>query len=140
VILFDTQNRSHDQQTGVAGIAPMRKNAPAAFLRARRLARRPCGSNRPQAARSLRRYLRGARASGLLHLSVPQAQDVDVAEIRNGVAEITLNDGLIIHATLHVTSVEPNSRKPGAVDVSYHVVTEVVAAPDPLMDPHETLQ
>lgn len=76
----------------------------------------------------------------MLHLSVPQAQDVDVAEIRNGVAEITLNDGLIIHATLHVTSVEPNSGKPGAVDVSYHVVTEVVAAPDPLMDPHETLQ
>ena len=64
-----------------------------------------------------------------------------VAAIRDGVAEITLNDGRVVRATLHVKSVEANAKKPGVVDVSYNVVTEVVPAPGPLtMDAHETLQ
>ena len=64
-----------------------------------------------------------------------------VAAIRDGVAEITLNDGRVVRATLHVTSVEPNPGKPGTIDVSYHVVTEVISTPGPLMmDAHETLQ
>ncbi len=64
-----------------------------------------------------------------------------VADIRDGVTEITLNDGRVVRATLHVKSVAPNPGKPGMVDVSYDVITEVFPAPSPLMmDPHETLQ
>ena len=63
------------------------------------------------------------------------------ASVRPGVTEITLEDGKVVRATLHVTSVESNPKKPGTIDVSYHVITEVIAAPDPLtMDAHETLQ
>jgi hypothetical protein len=64
-----------------------------------------------------------------------------VASVRDGVTEITLNDGRVVRATLHVKSVEQNPRKPGTVDVSYNVVTEVLSPTGPLMmDAHETLQ
>jgi hypothetical protein len=64
-----------------------------------------------------------------------------VASIRHGVTEITLEDGKVVRATLHVKSVAVNPNKPGSVDVNYSVVTEVVAIPNALiLDQHETLQ
>jgi hypothetical protein len=64
-----------------------------------------------------------------------------VAGVRHGVTEITLSDGRLIRATLHVKAVKPNPKQPGALDVSYSVVTEVLAKPDtPILDVHETIQ
>jgi hypothetical protein len=52
-----------------------------------------------------------------------------------------LSDGRLVRATLHVRNVKPSSQKPGSVDISYNVVTEVMAVPDvPIMDMHETVQ
>ena len=52
-----------------------------------------------------------------------------------------LSDGRLVRATLHVKNVKPSSQKPGSVDISYNVVTEVMAVPDvPIMDVHETVQ
>ena len=68
-------------------------------------------------------------------------QVVKIAGVRQGVTEITLSDGRLVRATLHVKNVEPSSQKPGSVDISYNVVTEVMAVPDvPIMDVHETVQ
>lgn len=70
---------------------------------------------------------------------VPQM--VAIAGVRHGVTEITLSDGRLIRATLHVRNVKPSSQTPGSVDISYNVVTEVMAVPDvPIMDVHETVQ
>ena len=64
-----------------------------------------------------------------------------VASVRHGVTEITLSDGRLIRATLHVTSVKVDPTKPGAIDVSYNVIAEVMATPDtPICDVHETIQ
>jgi hypothetical protein len=64
-----------------------------------------------------------------------------VANVRHGVTEITLSDGRLVRATLHVKTVKPNPKKPGALDISYNVITEVVAVPDtPILDVHETIQ
>ena len=66
---------------------------------------------------------------------------VKVAGVRHGVTEITLSDGRLVRATLHVRDVKPSPQKPGSVDISYNVVTEVMAVPDvPIMDVHETVQ
>jgi len=66
---------------------------------------------------------------------------IKVAGVRHGVTEITLSDGRLVRATLHVKDVRPNPQKPGSVDISYHVVTEMMTAPDaPIMDVHETIQ
>ena len=66
---------------------------------------------------------------------------IKIAGVRHGVTEITLSDGRLIRATLHVRNVKPSSKKPGTVDISYQVVSEVVAIPDvPIMDVHETIQ
>ena len=64
-----------------------------------------------------------------------------VAAVRHGVTEVTLSDGRIVRATLHVKGVETNPKKPGSLDVSYSVVTKVMAAPEtPILPVHETLQ
>jgi hypothetical protein len=64
-----------------------------------------------------------------------------VAGIRHGVTEITLSDGRMVRATLHIKAVKPNPKAPGALDISYNVVTEVVAVPaTPILDVHETIQ
>ena len=64
-----------------------------------------------------------------------------IAGVCHGVTEITLSDGRLVRATLHVRNVKPSSQKPGSVDISYNVVTEVMAVPDvPIMDVHETVQ
>jgi len=66
---------------------------------------------------------------------------IKIAGVRHGVTEITLSDGRLVRATLHVRNVKPNAQKPGSVDISYNVVTEIMPAPDaPIMDVHETIQ
>ena len=66
---------------------------------------------------------------------------ITVSGVRHGVTEVTLSDGRLVRATLHVRNVKPNAQKPGAVDISYHVVTEIMPVPDtPIMDVHETIQ
>ena len=64
-----------------------------------------------------------------------------VASVRHGVTEITLSDGRVVRATLQVKGVTPNPKKPGAFDVAYAVVTEVVNQPAAtVLAVHETLQ
>jgi hypothetical protein len=64
-----------------------------------------------------------------------------VASVRHGVTEITLSDGRLVRATLHVNGVKPNPKQPGALDICYNVITEVMAKPDvPILDVHETIQ
>jgi hypothetical protein len=67
--------------------------------------------------------------------------ETKVSSVRHGVTEITLSDGRLVRATLHVKSVKVDPTKPGAIDVSYNVIAEVMAAPDtPICDVHETIQ
>jgi hypothetical protein len=64
-----------------------------------------------------------------------------VASVRHGVTEITLSDGRLVRATLHVKSVTTDPSKPGVLDVSYNVVAEVMTTPEiPIRDVHETVQ
>jgi hypothetical protein len=64
-----------------------------------------------------------------------------IAGVRHGVTEITLSDGRLVRATLHVKTVKPNPKQPGALDISYNVITEVMAVPDiPILAVHETIQ
>jgi hypothetical protein len=64
-----------------------------------------------------------------------------VSSVRHGVTEIALSDGRLVRATLHVNSVKVDPKKPGAIDVSYNIVAEVIATPDmPICDVHETIQ
>jgi hypothetical protein len=64
-----------------------------------------------------------------------------IASIRHGVTEITLSDGRLVRATLHVKAVTPNPKNPDALDISYNVITEVMAMPSaPILDVHETIQ
>ena len=66
---------------------------------------------------------------------------VRVASVRHGVTEITLSDGRLVRARLHVKDVKINAQKPGDVDVSYNVVAEVMAIPSvPILEVHETVQ
>ena len=67
--------------------------------------------------------------------------EMKVTSVRHGVTEITLSDGRLMRATLHVKSVKVDPKKPGELDVSYNVITEVMATPDmPISDVHETIQ
>jgi hypothetical protein len=66
---------------------------------------------------------------------------IRVASVRHGVTEITLSDGRIVRATLHVNDVKINAQKPGNLDICYNVVAEVMAIPSvPIQDVHETIQ
>jgi hypothetical protein len=67
--------------------------------------------------------------------------ETKVSSVRHGVTEITLSDGRLVRATLHVKSVKVDPRKPGAIDVSYNVIAEIMATPaTPICDVHETIQ
>jgi hypothetical protein len=67
--------------------------------------------------------------------------ETKVSSVRHGVTEITLSDGRLVRATLHVKSVRADPTKPGAVDVSYNVIAEIMATPaTPICDVHETIQ
>src|ERR1700761_5759002 len=64
-----------------------------------------------------------------------------IMAVRHGVTEISLSDGRLIRATLHVASVKADPAKPGQVEVSYHVAAEIVATPaTPILGVHETVQ
>ena len=64
-----------------------------------------------------------------------------VSRIRHGVTEITLSDGRLVRATLHVEAVRTDPSKPGSVDVSYNIVAEIMRTPDmPILEVHETIQ
>jgi hypothetical protein len=72
---------------------------------------------------------------------VGRRPETRVSSVRHGVTEITLSDGRLVRATLHVKSVRADPTKPGAVDVSYNVIAEIMATPDvPICDVHETIQ
>jgi len=69
-----------------------------------------------------------------------RAQPV-VSRVRHGVTEITLSDGRLVRATLHVKGVKIDPKKPGSVDVAYNIVAEIMNTPDvPILDVHETIQ
>ena len=54
---------------------------------------------------------------------------------------ITLSDGRLVRATLHVKSVKVDPKKPDAIEVSYNVIAEIMATPEmPIRDVHETVQ
>lgn len=64
-----------------------------------------------------------------------------VSGVRHGVTEITLSDGRMVRATLHVKTVSIDPKKPGSVDVAYNVIAEIMPVPTtPIRDVHETLQ
>jgi hypothetical protein len=66
---------------------------------------------------------------------------LNVASVRHGVTEISLSDGRLVRATLHVKEVKLSAQKPGSVDISYNVVAEVMTTPSvPILDVHETVQ
>jgi hypothetical protein len=70
----------------------------------------------------------------------PRAEPT-VSRIRHGVTEITLSDGRLVRATLHVKAVKADPKKPGTLNVSYSVIAEVMNTPDvPISDVHETIQ
>jgi hypothetical protein len=70
-----------------------------------------------------------------------QRPETKVSSIRHGVTEIALSDGRLVRATLHVSGVKADPKKPGAIDVSYNVIAEIIATPEiPICDVHETIQ
>ena len=67
--------------------------------------------------------------------------ETKVFSVRHGVTEITLSDGRLVRATLHVKSVKVDPERPGAIDVSYNIIAEIMATPaTPICDVHETIQ
>jgi hypothetical protein len=72
---------------------------------------------------------------------ITPAPPLTVAGVRHGVTEITLSDGRVVRAKLEVKGVKPNPKKPGALEIAYAVVTEVVSAPAATtLEAHQTLQ
>ena len=55
--------------------------------------------------------------------------------------KISLGDGRLVRAMLHIKSVRADPTKRGGIEVSYSVIAEVMAAPDsPIAAVHETIQ
>jgi hypothetical protein len=72
---------------------------------------------------------------------IGRRSETKVSSVRHGVTEITLSDGRLVRATLHVKSVKVDPKKPGAIDVSYNVIAEIMATPaTPICNVHETIQ
>jgi hypothetical protein len=64
-----------------------------------------------------------------------------VTAVRQGVTELVLSDGRLVRASLQIRDIRPSRQKPGSLDISYSVVTEIVQRPDaPVHAAHETLQ
>ena len=79
----------------------------------------------------------GLRVKASLTTTVPASKGPATA----GVTEITLSDGRLVRATLHVKGVKIDPNKPGSVDVAYNIVAEIVNRPDvPIHAVHETIQ
>ena len=72
---------------------------------------------------------------------VGRQPELKVAGVRHGVTEITLSDGRLVRATLHVKAIKQNPAKPGTLDITYNVTAETLAKPGtPILDAHQTLQ
>jgi hypothetical protein len=64
-----------------------------------------------------------------------------ITAVRQGVTEIMLSDGTLVRAALQIKDIGPSRQKPGSLDISYSVVTEIVKCPEvPVHAVHETLQ
>ncbi len=64
-----------------------------------------------------------------------------VTAVRQGVTEIILSDGRLVRASLQIKGISPSRQKPGSLDISYSIVTEIVKCPDvPVHAVHQTLQ
>jgi len=64
-----------------------------------------------------------------------------VSVVRQGATEIVLSDGRLVRASLEIKGINPSRQKPGSLDISYSVVTEIVRCPDvPVHAVHQTLQ
>ena len=60
---------------------------------------------------------------------------------RQGATEVILSDGRLLRASLQIKDISPSRQKPGSLDISYNIVTEIVQHPDaPVHAAHETLQ
>ena len=65
---------------------------------------------------------------------------LSLKSIRQGVTEISLSDGRIIRASLHVKSIIADGHDARNLDVSYYVVSEIVDQSEAASAPHETVQ
>ena len=66
---------------------------------------------------------------------------VRITAIRDGVTEVLLSNGKLVRATLRITGIGSNPEKPGSLDISYAIATEIADAPEIPMHPaHATLQ
>jgi hypothetical protein len=64
-----------------------------------------------------------------------------VTAVRQGVTEIILSDGRLVRASLQIKGISPSRQKPGSLEISYSIVTEIVKCPDvPVHAVHQTLQ
>lgn len=71
-------------------------------------------------------------------LVIASPNPVCITKVKHGVTEISLSDGRVMRLTIHVEGLRPDAK---SIDVSYAVITEVMAAPDvPIMDQHERVQ
>jgi hypothetical protein len=69
------------------------------------------------------------------------APAIKIAAVRQGVTQIILSDGRLVRASLQVKGINQNRQKPGSLDISYSVVTEIINEPVvPDHAAHETLQ
>jgi hypothetical protein len=109
-----------------------------------RIGQGDCRPETKQAARKRQARKRYAMNFGYVEpfsFKLGARPELKIAGVRHGVTEITLSDGRLVRATLHVKAVKPNPKQPGALDISYNVITEVMAKPDtPILDVHETIQ
>jgi hypothetical protein len=70
-----------------------------------------------------------------------RAPTVKITDIRDGVTEIHLSNGKLVRASLRITGIRSNPEKPGSLDISYAITTEIVDAPEiPTHPAHTTLQ
>lgn len=66
---------------------------------------------------------------------------LSVTKVRHGVTQVSLSDGRIVRLSIHVEGVTRSAAQSDGVDVSYSIVTEVMAQPSvPIMDQHEPIQ
>jgi hypothetical protein len=94
--------------------------------------------------------LRRVRRNGATNMTFGYAQPFSfklgetpakITAVRQGATEIMLSDGRLVRASLQINDISPSRQKPGSLDISYSVVTEIVKCPDvPVHAVHETLQ
>ncbi len=69
------------------------------------------------------------------------APTVKITALRHGVTEILLSNGKLVRASLQIKGIRSNPGKPGSLDISCTIATEIVDAPQsPTHPAHATLQ